>query len=377
MGLAAFGEPEYLDPLRALVTMNARGGFRLDLQYFTHHRNGASMTWRQGSPTLGDLFSPALERLLGPRRRPADAIEPRHEAVAASVQTLLEEVLLDRLRRLADRTGRRALCLAGGVALNCALNGKILRETPFETLYIQPAAHDAGTALGAALYVRHHVIGLPRDVCMDHAYWGLEYDRETCRSALESRGVAFRELDPAALTGAAADLIVRGHVLGWFQGRGEWGPRALGNRSLVCDPRRASMRDLLNARIKRREPFRPFAPSVTAEAASRYFDLDGPAPFMLTTSPVRRAVRALLPAVTHVDGTARVQTVSRDTNPAYWALLDAVGRSTDVPVLLNTSFNENEPIVNTPGEAVDCFLRNEIDVLALGPFLARRAGARP
>jgi carbamoyltransferase len=375
MGLAPFGEPEYLDCFRRMVS-DAGEKFRLDLRYFVHHRDGARMTWESGPPTLSDLFSPELERLLGPRRRPAEPIERRHQNVAASLQALLEEAVLNRLRRLAARTGHTRLCLAGGVALNCTLNGKILRETPFEDLYVQPAAHDAGTALGAALYVRHHVLGHARDVLMDHASWGVAYGRDACRQALQAHGLAHRDLAPEVLVREAAALIAAGHVLGWFQGRFEWGPRALGHRSIVCDPRDPRMKDLLNARIKHRECFRPFAPSVTAEAAHRFFDLDQPAPFMLTTCPVRPAMRSVIPAVTHVDGTARVQTVRREISPDYWALLDAFGRLTGVPVLLNTSFNENEPIVNTPDEAVRCFLRNDMDALALGPFLVVREGKR-
>lgn len=371
MGLAPFGQPEYLDRLRRVV--RHRGdGFALDLRYFAHHRTGQRMTWASGTPTLGDVFSPELERLLGPRRRPDDPLDARHENIAASVQVLLEEVLLDRLRQLAIRTRQTSLCLAGGVALNCTLNGKILRETPFDRLYVQPAAHDAGTALGAALYVRHHVRGHARDFVMDHASWGLEYGRDECRQALDAHGLAYRELAAPVLAREAARLIAEDQVLGWFQGRFEWGPRALGNRSIVCNPRNPAMKETLNTRIKHRERFRPFAPSVTAEAASEYFDLDRPAPFMTATYAVRPAMRSIVPAVTHVDGSARVQTVSRDLDPTYWGLLKACEERTGVPVLLNTSFNENEPIVNTPSEAVRCFLRNDMDALALGPFLVTR-----
>jgi carbamoyltransferase len=377
MGLASYGQPSYLDRLRRVVVGDGRGGYRLDLRYFTHHRGGASMTWASGSPVLGEVFSPALERLLGPRRRPEAGIEPRHQDIAASLQALLESIVLARLGRLADETRERRLCLAGGVALNCTLNGRILRESAFEEIYVQPAAHDGGLALGAALYVRHHVQGRPRDAAMRHAYWGLEYGPERCRRAIESQGLEVRELPMPALAEAAADLVAGGAVLGWFQGRFEWGPRALGNRSIVCDPRIPAMRDVLNRRIKRREAFRPFAPSVVAEAAERFFELPAPAPFMTAAYRVRPEARALIPAVTHVDGTARVQTVERDVNPKYWALLEAFGRRTGIPVLLNTSFNENEPIVNSPEEAVACFLRNDMDALVLGPLLVTRRDVAP
>jgi carbamoyltransferase len=351
-------------------------GFALDLAYFVHHSEGVNMTWEAGSPTLGPVFSAELETLLGPRRESGEPLDARHRNIAASLQTLLEEVVLDLLRGLAEKSKMKTLCMAGGVALNCTLNGKISRETPFEQIYIQPAAYDAGTSLGAALYVRHHVLDEPRDVVMDHVYWGLEYSPAECRAALEQVGLVFRELnDPDQLALETATLLAQGHILGWFQGRFEWGPRALGNRSINCDPRNPRMKDILNLRIKHRESFRPFAPSVTAEAASEYFDLDQRSPFMLITCQVRQDKRDVIPAVTHSDGSARVQTVTREANPRYWALLKAFERVTGVPVLLNTSFNENEPIVNTPSEAVNCFLRNDMDMLVLGRYLVvRRPG---
>ena len=376
MGLAPLGEPEYLDRLRAIVRDGRGDGFSLDLPYFVHHRDGVTMTWASGSPTIGDVFSPALEQLLGPRRQPADPIDQRHRNIAASLQAVLEDVVLDRLRRLAKRTGQRHLCLAGGVALNCTLNGKILRETPFEAVYVQPASHDGGTSLGAALYVQHHVLGRPRNFVMDHVYWGVEHSRDACRQALDAHRINYRELPMSVLVDEAAALVAQGDVLGWHQGRFEWGPRALGHRSLVCDPRQAAMKDVLNTRVKHRESFRPFAPSVLHERAHEYFELDQASPFMTTACSVKPGMRAAIPAVTHVDGSARVQTVRREINPDYWSLLDAFGRITGVPVLLNTSFNENEPIVNTPDEAVRCFLRNDIDALALGPFLAVSDRAR-
>jgi carbamoyltransferase len=372
MGLAPYGEPEYLDRLRALVQRDPQGGFALDLSYFVHHREGVTMTWESGAPVIGDVFSPKLEQQFGPRRQPGEPLETRHSNLAASVQALLEEVVFDLLRVLAARTGLKDLCLAGGVALNCTLNGKILSQTPFERVYIQPAAYDGGTSLGAALYVKHQILGAPRDFQMDHVYWGLEYSPEACRAALDARGLAYREMPDDLLADTAAGLLANGQILGWYQGRFEWGPRALGNRSIVCDPRNPSMKDHLNHRIKHRESFRPFAPSVLEECAGDWFEQTGPSPFMLMTCQVRRDKQALVPAITHVDGSARQQTVSRATNPRYWSLIKAFERRTGVPVLLNTSFNENEPIVNTPEEAIGCFLRNDMDVLALGPFLVEK-----
>ncbi len=371
MGLASYGEPEYADAIRGMLSRQGNG-FALNLDYFVHHSQGVSMTWAKGAPTLGDVFSPEVEKRLGPRRRPGEPLERRHENVAASLQAVLEEVVLAMLRDLAERTRLTDLCMAGGVALNCTLNGKITRETPFERVYIQPAAYDAGTALGAALWVKHQVLGLPRDPAMDHCYWGLEYSEQACRDALDEAGLRYEELPEDVLADRAAGQVADGRILGWYQGRFEWGPRALGNRSIVCDARNPEMKGILNSRIKHREPFRPFAPSVLEETASTYFELDGPSPFMLTTCRVRPGQREALPAITHVDGTARVQTVSCRTNPRYWKLLKAFERATGVGVVLNTSFNENEPIVNTPKEAIDCFRRNNMDVLVLGPFLVLR-----
>jgi carbamoyltransferase len=369
MGLAPYGEPEFLDRLRKLVKPTAKGGFELDLSYFVHHRDGVNMTWDSGAPTIGDVFSSKLEQEFGPRRDPGEPMGPKAQNMAASLQALLEEIVLELLRTLAAKTGATDLCLAGGVALNCTMNGKILSETPFTRVYIQPAAYDAGTALGAALYVKHQVLGAPRDFVMDHVYWGLEYSREACRAALDAKGLQYRELPDEVLAEEAAAAIAEGNIVGWFQGRFEWGPRALGNRSIVCDPRNASMKDHLNHRIKHRESFRPFAPSVLEERSGDWFEQAGESPFMLMTCQVRREKQAIVPAITHVDGTARQQTVSRTTNPKYWQLIHAFERKTGVPVVLNTSFNENEPVVNTPEEAVSCFLRNDMDVLALGPYL--------
>jgi len=375
MGLAPYGEPEYLDRLRKLVRVKPTGGFELDLSYFVHHSEGVNMMWESGAPTIGDVFSSKLEREFGRRRQPGEGLEARHHNLAASLQALLEEVVLGLLRIVAAKTKLTDVCLAGGVALNCTMNGKILSETPFTRVYIQPAAYDAGTSLGAALYVKHQTFGAPRDFVMDHTYWGLDYSRDACRAALDARGLTYRELDDPALADAAADLVAKGNILGWYQGRFEWGPRALGNRSIVCDPRNESMKDHLNSRIKHREGFRPFAPSVLEERAGDWFEMADASPFMLMTCQVKRDQQARVPAITHVDGTARQQTVSKATNPKYWGLIHAFEQKTGVPVVLNTSFNENEPVVNTPEEGISCFLRNDMDVLALGPFLVTKHNA--
>jgi carbamoyltransferase len=391
MGLAAYGEPAYLEQFRRIVRSGAEAGtaprngraprgwhpFALGLDYFVHHRQGPEMTWAEAdrTPVLGRLFSDALGGLLGPPREAGAPLEPRHQDVAATMQARLEEVYYSLLNGLHRRTGLRRLCLAGGVAFNCVANGKIPDRTPFEEIYVQPAAGDAGLAVGAAYYVCHHVLGRPRVFVMDHAYWGPAFSRTAMREALERAGLLYRELAEEALCRETARRIADGKIVGWFQGRMEWGPRALGNRSIVVDARRAEMKDILNRRIKHREPFRPFAPSALEEAAGAYFEGAKPAPFMILAYPVRREKRAVIPAPTHVDGTARLQTVRRQGNPRYWRLIKEFERATGVPVVLNTSFNENEPIVCTPQEAVDCFRRTQMDVLAMGDFLVEKTAA--
>jgi carbamoyltransferase len=316
-----------------------------------------------------------MERDLGPSRSGDEPVEGRHENIAASLQRRLEEVVLGMLVELHDRTGVDALCLAGGVALNCVVNGKIFDETPFRRVYIQPAAYDGGTSVGAACFVHHHKLGHPRGFVMDHAYWGPAFDGARMRSALEAAGVGYERLPEERVIARTAEALAAGKVVGWYQGRMEFGPRALGNRSILTDPRRAEMKDILNARIKHREPFRPFAPAVLEEATGTYFTKDHPSPFMLMTYPVRPEKVAEIPAPTHVDGTGRLQTVRRDQNPRYYDLIRAFGDRTGVPVLLNTSFNENEPICCTPEEAVETFTRTRMDLLAMGDYVADADGA--
>ncbi len=373
MGLAAHGQPAYLARLRRLAWLDGGLQYRLRPEAFTPFRAWVPMTWADGAPTLGPLFTEALERELGPRRRPEAPITSRHADVACSLQALLEELVFEMLRRLAAQTGQTTLCLAGGVALNCVLNGKIPRQTPFARVYVQPAAHDAGISVGAACYAAHQLEGQPRGFVMDHAYWGPAYDDAACAAALQARSLSAQRLVPDALVEQVADRLAAGRLVGWFQGAMEFGPRALGHRSLLADPRDPAMKARINTRVKRRETFRPFAPSLPREAFAGYFGAAAPDPFMLTAPPVVAAQRARIPAVVHVDGTGRPQAVDRATNPLYWDLLQAFGRRTGVPVLLNTSFNEQEPIVCRPEEAVACFLRNEIDTLVLGPFLVDRS----
>jgi len=380
MGLAAYGTPQFLDAFRTIVRADAGMKLRLNLDYFTHQRQGPEMTWRDAgtTPVLGRLYSERLEKLLGPARRADEPLGQRHRDLAASMQARLEEVLLEHVVELAARTKQKALCLAGGVAFNCVANGKMLERTPFERIYVQPAAGDAGLSVGAAFAVEHTVLGRPRAFVMEHAGWGPGFSQTQIKRAIDERvagndSVEIQELDEDALVDAAAHELADGKILGWFQGRAEWGPRALGNRSILADPRCAEMKDVLNQRIKHREMFRPFAPSILEEATGEYFERTQPSPFMTFAYSVRPEKRAAIPAPTHVDGTARLQTVSRRTNPLYWKLIRAFGDRTGVPVVVNTSFNDNEPIVCRPEEALDCFLRTRMDVLVMGNFVLRKS----
>jgi carbamoyltransferase len=386
MGLAPYGEPRYVDEIRRLIRLRPGGRIELDLAYFRHHTGGALVTWDDGEPRIDPVFTERLEALLGPARAPEAALEPRHEAVAASLQVVFEEAAFHVLTALQARTGLRRLCLAGGCAMNSVMNGKIRERTRFEEVYVQPASADNGTALGAAYHTYHQILGHPRRFVMEHGYWGPEFDEAAAREAMAARqadlaaqGCASRTVpDDEDLCRWTAEQLAGGRIVGWFQGRMEWGARALGNRSILADPRRPDMREIINAKIKFREKFRPFAPSVAEEAVHDYFVGAVPDPFMIQVYPVRPEKRSVIPAVTHVDGSGRLQTVSRRTNPLYWQLLKAFERQTGVPVLLNTSFNENEPIVLRPAEALDCFLRTRMDVLVMGRIvLDKRGGVGP
>ena len=375
MGLAGYGEPAYLDEFRRiLVTHGSR--FRLGLEYFSHHRRGAEMSWREAdkTPVLGRLFSDYLEKRLGPARTPEAPLEQRHKNIAASLQARLEEVLLQQIGALYTQTSQNALCLAGGVAFNCVANGKIFDKVPFGEIFVQPAAGDAGLSLGAAFYVWHRVLGNPRSFQMCHASWGPAYSASEIRSAMEDRhlfedGFGISELPDEQFIRATARHIAQGDIVGWFSGRAEWGPRALGNRSILSDPRKVEMKEALNRRIKHRESFRPFAPSILAESAGDFFEKPYPSPFMTFAYPLSQNKREALPAATHVDGTCRLQTVDREANPRYWRLISEFGKLTGTPAVVNTSFNDNEPIVCAPEEAIDCFLRTHMDMLAIGNYL--------
>ena len=379
MGLAPYGRPEYLPQMRRIVQLLDDGGFKLDLSYFRHAREKIDYEWDNGSPVVGTLYSPALTQLLGPARGQDEPLEQRHKDIARSVQAMYEEAFFHLLNMLHVRHGGTAVCVAGGCGMNSVANGKVTLRTPFKEIYVQSAAGDAGGAIGAA-YAVWHELGGNRGPVMDHAYFGPGYGDDEISRLLEARAIEIRDagcsvekiLDEAELCARTAQAIANGEVVGWFQGRMEWGPRALGNRSIVCDPRRADMKDILNLKIKRRESFRPFAPSILRESVIDWFEIEGEVPFMMQVYQIREEQRPRIPAVTHVDGSGRLQTVYRHTNPRYYRLIESFNALTGVPMVLNTSFNENEPVVCKLEEALDCFLRTKMDLLVLGDWVVSR-----
>ena len=372
MGLAPYGKPRYMEEFRDIIRTEERGQFRLNLDYFRHHAEGVDMTWDQGSPIIGRTFSDEFVQTFGPARERGAALTEREQDIAASLQLRLEEVGFHVLNHLHEQTGLTDLGLSGGVAYNSVMNGKILLNTPFRRVYVQPAAGDSGTALGVCYEIHNGILKQERGEVMLGAYTGPEFSNDEIRRELEASDLVFETLSDDLVTKRAAQDIADGLVVGWFQGRMEFGPRALGNRSIVVDPRRANMKEILNERIKKREPFRPFAPSILEERTADYFEQSHPAPTMLMVYQVREERRAEIPAVTHVDGSGRLQTVSREVNARYYQLISDFNELTGVPVVLNTSFNENEPIVCTPRHAIDCFLKTRMDVLYLGNHVVSR-----
>lgn len=379
MGLAPYGEPRFVRELRQLVVLRDDGGFALDLAFFRHHRETLSFDWDGGVPEFSTLYTPALVELLGPARTADEPIGQRHRDIARSAQAIYEEAFFNLLRRMHERHPVDAITIAGGCGANSVANGKVRRETKYRRVYVQAAAGDAGGAIGAAFTVWHRHLGQSARFAMDHAYWGPSFDAASVdavlaknEAALDAGNCTVERPDRGALIAATAAAVADGLVVGWFQGRMEWGPRALGNRSIVCDPRRADMKAILNAKIKRRESFRPFAPSVLQEAVGEWFEEDDDVPFMMQVFQIREEKRPLIPAVTHVDGSGRLQTVHAETNPLYHRLISAFRDLTGVPMVLNTSFNENEPVVCAPEEALACFLRTKMDVLVLGDVLVTR-----
>jgi carbamoyltransferase len=425
MGLAPYGEPNFLEPLREVVRIRSDGTFRLNLKYFRHHTDNVSYTWKDCTPAVGLLYRSTLIDLLGPARQPNEPLEQKHKDLARSIQATYEKAFFALLNALHKRYPSDNLALSGGCAMNSVANGKVYRRTPFKKMYLPAAAGDAGGAIGAAAFVQSQlnkggVVGsskmedgrasatsedetakpptagsqLPTSASapssltsalrpLTSAYLGPDSSEEEIHALLDWRKkeIAFAECVTSyigveeELVRRTAQAIADGKIVGWFQGRMEWGPRALGNRSILADPRRADMKDILNAKIKRRESFRPFAPSILREAVSEWFEQDDDVPFMMEVFQIRAQKRSFIPAVTHVDGSGRLQTVHKETNPRYHRLIEHFCELTGVPMVLNTSFNENEPVVCYPEEALDCFLRTQMDLLVLGNFWIERSAS--
>ena len=383
MGLAAYGSPKYIKEMEEILICQPKGRFVLNLAYFTFHKSNEGMLWNNAEPLLGDVFSEELIKKFGPSRQYQEELTSYHCDLAASLQAVYEKALFHILNYAHKITGISNLCLAGGCALNSLANGKIFDYTPFKGIYIQPASSDAGGSLGAAYYLYHQIFKNKRKFVMEQAYWGPQFSEVELNDELGAMGDRLvregcqvtRINDERELCRKIAEEIAAGRIVGWFQGRMEWGPRALGNRSILVDPRRKEMKDVLNARIKKREWFRPFAPSILLENVGEYFQKDYPDPFMLKVYPIKEDKKEIIPVVTHVDGTGRLQTVSRQENPLFWQLLKEFQSLTGVPVLLNTSFNENEPIVCNPQEALDCFLRTKMDVLVMGSMVIKKVAS--
>ena len=376
MGLAPYGKSTYRDEISKIVAPK-NGGFHLDLGYFKPLGSNQGMqVLPDGTVKLARHFSARMEKLFGEPRHPRTEITQRDMDLAFGLQHRFEEIFFHLLNQLHSRVPVEYLAMAGGCALNSVANGKLFDHTPFHRTYIQPAAGDEGLAIGAALHTYHSVLKQPRRYELKHSYLGPEFSESRIQSALQNAGLEFRKLERSTLLDEVADEIAAGNVIGWFQGRMEWGPRALGNRSIVSHPGLPNMKEVLNARIKHREWFRPFAPSIMADHQHEYFEHDHPSPFMLHVYKIRPEKRKELTAVNHVDDTGRLQTVTREENAMYYDLISAFRRKTGIPVILNTSFNENEPIVCTPEEAVDCFQRTRMDVLAIGPFMVVKPGER-
>jgi carbamoyltransferase len=374
MGLAPYGQPKYVEKLRDVLLFEEDGLFSLDLKYFRSAKSGIVSYGEDHIPQVAPLYSSLMEEKFGKARKKEEELTQYHRDMAASVQRITEELIFHILNHLHSQTGYEQVCIAGGVAQNSVANGKVTRNTPFKKVYIPSAGHDAGISMGAALYVYNHVLEQPRAAPVWSAYTGSKFSNEEIEKYLHSRNIQYRRYADAELFEKVADQLVNAGVVGWFNGRAEFGPRALGGRSILADPRRADAKDLLNAKIKRRESFRPFAPSILKEYVPEYFEVTDEVPFMEKVFPIKPEKRADIPAVTHADGTGRLQTVDRSVTPRYYELIEAFRKKTGVPILLNTSFNENEPIVNSPEDALECYLRTNMDMLVLENCVVTRNG---
>ena len=365
MGLAPYGEPRYVDQLKDVLVFEKNGLFSLNLRYFRSAKHGIVSYGEDHIPKVAPLFSEYMVEKFGQPRKKSEELSQYHKDLGASVQRITEELVFHLLNHLQKRTGLKQVCIAGGVAQNSVANGKITRNTSFEKVYIPSAGHDAGISMGSAMYVYNHELKQPRAAAIWSAYTGSKFTNEEIESYLKSRNISYHKLNDEELYDRVADQLISAGVVGWFNGRAEFGPRALGGRSILADPRRNDAKELLNAKIKRRESFRPFAPSILKEYVSEYFEVVDEVPFMEKVFPIKKEKRDVIPAVTHADGSGRLQSVDRDVTPRYYNLIDTFRKKTGVPILLNTSFNENEPIVNSPEDALECYLRTNMDMLVM------------
>lgn len=364
MGLAPYGEAKYTEKVKKVLRFLPNGLYTWNQKYFVPPTK-AGFRYENNMPYVGNLFSEKFIEEFGTPRKKDEELTQYHKDIATSVQRVTEELIFYILKKLKERTGTKNICIAGGVAQNSVANGKVAEATGFEKVYIPSAGHDAGIAMGSALYLYNHVLNQPRANPVWSAYTGCKFSNDEIESFLQSRNISYKRLADEALFDVVTEKLIEPGVVGWFNGRAEFGPRALGARSIIADPRNPKAKDLLNLKIKRRESFRPFAPSILKEYSSEYFTKTDEVPFMEKVFPIKKEKQAEIPAVTHVDGTGRLQTVDKAISPRYFGLIDAFRKKTGVPILLNTSFNENEPIVNTPAEALDCFLRTQMDMLVL------------
>lgn len=371
MGLAPYGKPLYVDQIRKIFQFTDDGLFSWDADYFVN-LNEIKLDYSTNIPVVSILFGEKIVEVFGPPRKEGEELTQKHKDIATSVQRVCEELIFHLLNHLQKRTGLKNVCIAGGVAQNSVANGKILENTSFENLYIPSAGHDAGISMGCALYAYNHILRNPRQPAIYNAYTGSKFSNKEIEVFLKERGIKYERLEDAELYDRITEKLIEPGVVGWFSGRAEFGPRALGGRSILADPRNNKAKELLNTKIKRRESFRPFAPSILREYVTDYFTKVEDVPFMEMVLPIKWEKQDEIPAVTHVDGTGRLQTVSRDVSPRYYALIDRFREKTGIPILLNTSFNENEPIVNTPEEALDCFLRTQMDMLVLENYVIER-----
>ena len=372
MGLAPYGKYTFEKEISEVISIKEDGFFELNLDFFTHHKSGVQMSWENGSPEIGSVYSNKLVDLFGIPRKKDEDLTQHHRNIATSVQRKTEEIILHILNHLQKNTGLENVCIAGGVAQNSVANGKILKNTPFKNIYIPPAGHDAGTAIGSALYLHHQLLSYHNRKVMKSGALGSKFSDDEIKKFLDDNQISYRKVDDDLLFDLVSDCIINAGVIGWFQGRAEFGPRALGHRSILTDPRRSDAKEILNLKIKRRESFRPFAPSILEEYVNDYFEDADFVPFMEKVYPIKEDKKAIIPAVTHVDGTGRLQTVSKENEPRYHQLISAFFNKTGVPVLLNTSFNENEPIVNSPEDAYKCFARTKMDMLVLENYIIER-----